>query len=88
MIGEREDVRELAAAGGPGRALPVYVGAWMSPRIELLAECTGMSPPAVPYDPEENLRVLQRAYPGSGLYYSMLSFKKDWTGLARPQQVA
>ncbi len=88
VIGDRADVRELAtiggpvSTGGPAAGLPVYVGAWMSRKVELLFECVGRPAEPLPaYDPEANLRELPRAYPGFGLYYSMLSFKKEWAGL-------
>ena len=62
--------------------LPVFVGAWMSKRIDLLYSCVGLEPrDDAQYDPAENLALLDRRYPGYGLYLSLLSFKRDWSEL-------
>lgn len=70
--------------------LPVFAGAWMSPRLELLGECVGREATAQnAYDPVENLAELHRAYPRFGLYLALLSFKRDWSDLLiRQGQVA
>ena len=65
-----------------GSGVPVFVGAWMSPKIELIYECLGMLAPqgsdAAPYSPEANLRVRHEAYPGAGMFLSRLALKADW----------
>ena len=60
--------------------LPVWVGAWMSKRVDLLLECVGVERPtsAEPYDPAANLARLHDSFPDFGLYLAQLSFKKDW----------
>ena len=76
VLGPDAGVEALAALG-----LPVYAGAWMSPRLERLYECVGREPDAAPrpYDPEGNLRELKRLYPGYGYYLSLLSLKSEWS---------
>lgn len=78
VIGADAAVSEL-----DGHKLPVWVGAWMSKRIDLLLECVGVERPASaePYDPAANLARLHDGYPGFGLYLAQLSFKKDWCPL-------
>jgi len=62
--------------------LPVFIGAWMSKRVDLLLECVGLEPrPEEQYDPAENLALLHRLYPEYGLYLALLSFKRDWSDL-------
>ena len=63
-------------------ALPVFVGAWMSKRMDLLFDCVGVEQrDDVQYDPVENLAHLERLYPDFGLYLALLSFKRDWSDL-------
>jgi methylenetetrahydrofolate reductase (NADPH) len=66
-----------------GSKLPVWVGAWMSKRVDLLLECVGVERPATaePYDPAANLARLHDRFPDFGLYLAQLSFKKDWCPL-------
>jgi len=61
-------------------SVPVWAGAWMSKRIDLLLACVGTAGPAElpPYDPYANLSALQAAYPDFGIYLSMIPFKRDW----------
>jgi methylenetetrahydrofolate reductase (NADPH) len=62
--------------------LPVWVGAWMSKRVDLLVECVGLGHlDAASYDPVENLARLHGAFPSSGIYLAQLPFKKDWCPL-------
>jgi hypothetical protein len=62
--------------------LPVFIGAWMSKRVDLLLECVGLEPRQdAQYDPAENLALLDRRYPEYGLYLALLSFKRDWSDL-------
>jgi methylenetetrahydrofolate reductase (NADPH) len=63
--------------------LPVWVGAWMSKRVDLLLECVGAERPTsgAPYDPAANLARLHAGFPDFGLYLAQLSFKKDWCPL-------
>lgn len=79
------DGRVVAAMG---HGVPVWVGAWMSRKIELLYECVGATPPvrspdAPAYDAQENLRLLRSAFPSAGLYLSMLGLKRDWSAILR-----
>jgi methylenetetrahydrofolate reductase (NADPH) len=58
---------------------PVWIGAWMSKRIDRFLECIGQDVKiASPYDPAVHLKVLDSEHPGFGIYLSQLSFKKDW----------
>jgi methylenetetrahydrofolate reductase (NADPH) len=63
--------------------LPIWVGAWMSKRVDLLLECVGVerSTSAGTYDPALNLARLHDSFPDFGLYLAQLSFKKDWCPL-------
>lgn len=71
--------------------VPVWVGAWMSKRVDLLLACVGATVPAEAtgeadseapaYDPYANLAALETAYPGFGIYYSLMPFKRDWEPL-------
>lgn len=73
------DLRVLAA-GQAG--LPMYVGAWMSKRLELLSRCVGAQVPDWQlYDPLENLFFIRRRYRNSGLYLSMVNFKEQLDGI-------
>jgi methylenetetrahydrofolate reductase (NADPH) len=76
-IGRDKVVSELI-----GSRLPVWVGAWMSKRIDLLAECVGLRQlDAAAYDPAANLEVLHRSYPSFGIYLAQMPFRKDWCPL-------
>jgi len=62
--------------------VPVFIGAWMSKRVDLLLECVGLEPRQdEQYDPAANLGQLDRLYPDFGLYLALLSFKRDWSDL-------
>ncbi|MBE9505749.1 MAG: hypothetical protein IMY84_02955, partial [Chloroflexi bacterium] len=62
--------------------LPLFIGAWMSKRVDLLMQCVGLEPCLDQhYDPFDNLALLDRAYPELGLYLALLSFKRDWSDL-------
>jgi len=71
----------VSALGSLG--VPVWVGAWLSRRIDLLLSCVGTSAPAEPpaYDPDANLSALQAGYPQFGMYLAMVPFKRDWASL-------
>ena len=75
VIGRDERVLSLKRHG-----VPVFVGAWMSKRIDLLKQCLGVEGENIPgdYDPLNNLRILRETYPDYGLYYSLLGFNRDW----------
>ncbi len=74
IVGRHPNVDKLAAFG-----LPVVVGAWMSKRIGLLSECIGYElAPAGGFDPMASLEDLLRLYPESGVYVSMLGFRRQW----------
>jgi methylenetetrahydrofolate reductase (NADPH) len=65
-----------------GLGIPVWVGAWMSRRIDRFLECVGQEVEiASSYEPESNLRVLDSGYSGFGIYLSQLSFKREWKTL-------
>jgi 5,10-methylenetetrahydrofolate reductase len=78
VIGASEAVAALASFG-----LPVWAGAWMSKRVDLLLECVGAERTTAggPYDPDANLARLHQVFPDFGLYLAQLSFKKDWCPL-------
>ncbi len=77
VVGEDSTVVSLSDFG-----IPVFIGAWMSKRIELLLECVGVEPNVdMTYDPVENLALLHQIYPEFGLYLALLSFKRDWSDL-------
>ncbi len=77
VIGEDAVVASLSDFG-----LPVFIGAWMSKRVELLLECVGVEPSVdMKYEPFENLAQLHQVYPEYGLYLALLSFKRDWSDL-------
>ena len=76
VIGRDERVLNLKQYG-----IPVFTGAWMSKRIDLLKQCLGVEGENIPgdYDPLKNLRILREIYSDYGLYYSLLGFKRDWS---------
>ncbi len=60
--------------------VPVVVEAWMSKRIDLVAECVGYDLPEEEkqsYDGIENLKSLRKNYPDFGVYYAFLGMKKQ-----------
>jgi len=74
--------REDSVAALEGLGIPVFVGAWMSKRIEPLCECVGVKKPeSTHYDPVENLTAVQGAYPAFGIYLAQLGFKREWGSL-------
>jgi len=68
--------RTVTALGSLG--LPVWIGAWMSRRIDLLLACVGSQAAPPTYDPIANLAALQAAHPGFGISLAQLSFKAEW----------
>jgi methylenetetrahydrofolate reductase (NADPH) len=77
VIGADAAVSSLASFG-----LPVWAGAWMSKRVDLLVECVGLGQlDASSYDPTANLAILHEGFPSFGLYLALLPFKKDWCPL-------
>jgi methylenetetrahydrofolate reductase (NADPH) len=77
VLGNDSIVQELRPVG-----VPVFVGAWMSKKIDPLCECVGVRKPAASfYDPVENLRRVHEGYPGFGIYLAQLGFKTDWAPL-------
>lgn len=71
-------VRTLAEFGGP-----VWIGAWMSRRIQLFYECIGTTPPpdVTAYDPVKTFHQLEALYPRYGFYLSLMRFKPGWMDL-------
>lgn len=60
--------------------VPVVVEAWMSRRIDLVAECVGYPLPkekAEAYDAVENFSLLRKNYPEFGVYFAFLGMKKQ-----------
>ena len=60
--------------------VPVVVEAWMSKRIDLVAECVGYDLPdeeKLSYDGIENLKHLRKNYPDFGVYFAFLGMKKQ-----------
>jgi len=80
VIGHDERVLNLKQ-----HAIPVFAGAWMSKRIDLLKQCLGVEGENIPgdYDPLENLLILRETYSDYGLYYSLLGFKRDWNEIIK-----
>ncbi|MEI6217367.1 MAG: methylenetetrahydrofolate reductase [bacterium] len=74
---------DMRVLPGARVGLPVYVGAWMSKRLELLSKCVGTQVPDWQlYDPMENLFFLHRRHRQWGLYLSMVGFKTQLSGIA------
>lgn len=70
----------ISALGSFG--LPVWAGAWMSKRVDLLVECVGLGQvDLAAYDPVANLGTLHRGFPSFGIYLAQLPFRKDWCAL-------
>ena len=80
VIGHDERVVHLVELG-----VPVYIGAWMSKRIDLLKQCLGVEGENIPvdYDPLKNLQILRKTYRDYGLYYSLLGFNRDWNEIIK-----
>jgi methylenetetrahydrofolate reductase (NADPH) len=78
VLGEDEGIRNLLS-----RALPVYLGVWMSRNASLLEECVGYPVDGLVagYDPVRGLRLLQDLYSPAGYYLSLLSFKGSWEAI-------
>ncbi|MCX7848224.1 MAG: methylenetetrahydrofolate reductase [bacterium] len=74
VIRRHENVDWLADVG-----VPVVVEAWMSKRIDLVAQCVGyaLPPEDLQYEPLENLKALRRNYPAFGIYLALLGMKKQ-----------
>jgi len=68
--------------------LPVWVGAWMSKRIDIFYQCIGREPAAgsAGFDPYRVLKLIRDFYPAYGLYLAMVGFKTDWCGMVRETQ--
>jgi len=84
VLGRSEAVESLSEL-----PMPVYLGAWMSKKIDLLYSCVGREPAegALEYRPRENLRNLHRLYPDHGYYLSLLPFKQSWDEVLLKQAV-
>ena len=82
VVGRDESVMGLARFG-----VPVFAGAWMSRRIDLLKQCLGVEEAGIPadYDPLLNLQALRETYRGYGIYYSLLGFKREWDTIMHAQ---
>ncbi len=65
--------------------LPVWIGAWMSKRIDIFYQCIGRDPGAgsMAFEPYKTLKRIRTIYPAFGLYLSMISFKQEWCSLLR-----
>jgi len=59
--------------------VPVIVEAWMTKRIDLVAQCVGYELPEEEkkYDPVENYFTLKNNYPDFGVYFAFLGMKKQ-----------
>lgn len=79
VMEDHAHVRALSAHG-----LPVWIGAWMSKRIDIFYQCIGREPPAgAEFKPFDALTHIRTIYPGYALYLSQVSFKQDWCGMLR-----
>lgn len=83
-VGSDENVEQLKHID-----VPIYLGAWMSKKIELLSDCVGkdLGLSRETYDPVKNLKTLQQVYPDWGLYLSLLPFSKDWSSFLPELQI-
>ena len=59
--------------------IPVVIEAWMSKRIDRVADCVGysLSEEEMNYDPVENFNELRKNYPEFGIYFAFLGLKKQ-----------
>jgi len=74
---ERNAVVDAMLATYP--ELPVVIEAWMSKKLHLLSDAVGYTiPQDTAYDPIETLGQLHAAYPGCGMYLSLLGFKTQY----------
>ena len=62
-----------------GLGIPAFVEAWMTKRIDLVAECVGyeLPPEDLDYDPVTNLNLLRQNYADFGVYMAFLGMKKQ-----------
>ena len=59
--------------------IPVVIEAWMSKKLNLLADAVGYEiPENTSYEPIEALKSLHRIYPKCGFYLSLLSYKNQY----------
>jgi len=74
VIRQHENVDWLRNVG-----VPVAVEAWMSKRIDVVAQCVGyeLAPEDMNYDPIMNLKALRERYPDFGVYLALLGMKKQ-----------
>ena len=75
VIRKNENIDWLKTVG-----IPVIVEAWMSKRIDLVAECVGYELPkedAENYDGVDNFNSLMENYPDFGVYFAFLGLKKQ-----------
>ena len=67
--------------------VPLYLEAWMSPKIDLLRQCIGYEiAVAAPYEPLAALRQLQEDYPNCPVYLAMVDFNSQFDRLIRPTE--
>jgi len=61
-------------------SIPVFPGAWMSKKIDLLYECVGLAKPEneLQYDPVKNLQHIHEYYNNMIVYLSLVPYKKEW----------
>jgi methylenetetrahydrofolate reductase (NADPH) len=79
VLGDQAEIRALEDLYG----LPVFIEAWMSKNLNLLADCIGYDiPPETVYDPMEGLKNLHAGYPRFGVYLAILGFKTQFPLLA------
>jgi methylenetetrahydrofolate reductase (NADPH) len=70
---------DIRVTGLSGEGVPVFVGAWMSKRIDPLCECVGVKKlEHSNYDPERNLVLIHGGFSAYGIYLSQLGFKRSW----------
>ena len=74
LIRKNDNVDWLKSVG-----VPVFVEAWMTKKIEKVAECVGyeLPPEDLNYDPIQNYLTLKNNYPEFGVYFAMLGMKKQ-----------
>ena len=64
--------------------VPLFLEAWMSPRIELLGECIGCQiASGSAFDPIEVLHRLETRYAGRSFYLALLNFAKQFELVVR-----
>lgn len=92
-VGAEFIITQPVLPGDPGIAelrrtltVPLFLEAWMSPRIDLLSSCVGRKIDLPSYDPLASLKDLHRNYPECPAYLAMVDFKTQFDTLTRNEE--